>query len=152
MAEKKNTGRPSKLTKEAESVALAMAKMGATDKQIASEIGVTEQTVNNWKISKPAFFESLKNAKRFADDKVEQSLYKLATGYKYTAEKPMVVAIGNNAGSSIEIASYTEKVQPNTTACIFWLKNRKPDEWRDKQEVKHIGGISVIMDSLDEKL
>jgi DNA-binding XRE family transcriptional regulator len=133
-------------------IAFAMAKLGATDKQIAEEIKITEQTFNNWKKDHPDFFESLKTAKQSADEKVEKSLYKLATGYKYTAQKPMVVAVGNNMGSSIEIAEYTESVQPNSTACIFWLKNRKPSEWRDKQEIQHSGGMSVSITPLDESL
>jgi hypothetical protein len=145
-------GRPSLFSETHQKIAFAMARLGATDKQIVEEIGITEQTLNNWKKKHIAFFESLKTAKQSADEKVEKSLYKLATGYKYTAQKPMVVSVGNNMGSSIEIAEYTESVQPNSTACIFWLKNRKPSEWRDKQEIQHSGGIAVSITPLDESL
>ena len=145
-------GRPSLFSETHQKIAFAMAKLGATDKQIAVEIGITEQTFNNWKKEHLSFFESLKTAKQEADEKVEKALYKLATGYKYKAWKPMVVSMGKDAGSEIEIAEYDEVVQPNTTACIFWLKNRKPAEWRDKQEIQHSGGISVNLAPLDESL
>jgi DNA-binding XRE family transcriptional regulator len=146
------TGRPSLFSETHQKIAFAMAKLGATDKQISVEIGITEQTFNNWKKEYPSFFESLKTAKQEADEKVEKALYKLATGYKYKAKKPMVVSMGQGLGSEIEIAEYDEVVQPNTTACIFWLKNRKPAEWRDKQEIQHSGGISVNLAPLDETL
>lgn len=145
-------GRPSLFSETHQKIAFAMAKLGATDKQIAVELGITEQTLNNWKKDHPSFFESLKTAKQEADEKVEKALYKLATGYKYIAQKPMVVSMGKDMGSSVEIAEYEEVIQPNTTACIFWLKNRKPADWRDKQEVQHSGGMSVAITTLDESL
>lgn len=41
------------------------------------------------------------------------------------------------------IKSKTKEVIPDTTAQIFWLKNRKPDDWRDKQVVQHDGEVKV---------
>ena len=142
------TGRPSKFSDDLIPIIETMAKLGATDKQMAQAIGVTEQTFNNWKTSKPGFFESLKSAKDEADEKVEQSLYRLATGYEYDAEKPMTVGIGPGF-SKIEIAKYKETVQPSPTAIIFWLKNRRQDRWRDKQELEHSGEVGVtILDDI----
>lgn len=34
-------------------------------------------------------------------------------------------------------------VAPDVTAQIFWLKNRKPEVWRDKQSIEHSGGVDV---------
>jgi len=130
----KKAGRKSSFTAERKAVALAMARMGATDMQIAEHIGVTEQTVNNWKIKFPEFFESLRDLKAQSDNKVERALYELATGYEYDAERPLVVSDGTMNGAHVEIAKYREKQAPNPTAIIFWLKNRQPAKWRDRQE------------------
>jgi hypothetical protein len=35
------------------------------------------------------------------------------------------------------IVPYTEHYPPDTTACIFWPKNRRRDKWRDKHEIEH---------------
>jgi hypothetical protein len=145
-------GRPSLFSETHQKIAFAMAKLGATEKQISDELGINIATITNWKKEHPDFFATLKTAKQEADEKVEKSLYKLATGYKYKTQKPMVVSDGNGLGSHVEIVEYEETVQPNTTACIFWLKNRKPAEWRDKQEIQHSGGISVNLAPLDESL
>ena len=137
-------GRPSKISQEKLHVAIGMAKMGATDEQIADALDVSRSTISLWKEQNKGFSDTIKNAKDEADEKVERSLYQLATGYEYDAEKPLVVSVGNGK-SAVEIAKYREKVPPNTTAMIFWLKNRQPAKWRDKQEVEHSGEIGVTI-------
>lgn len=123
--------------------AKALAELGQTDDQIAKALGITRATIYNWRQEHPGFFDALKSAKEKADNKVEKSLYKNAVGYNYKAEKPMTVSDGNGDGSHIEIASYTEHVPAQTVAQIFWLKNRRPDRWRDRQQVEHSGAIEV---------
>ena len=118
--------------------------MGATDAEIAEKLGISVRTIQLWRKDNEELFRPLKAAKDEADEKVERSLYQLATGYEYDAEKPLVVSIGNGK-SAVEIAKYREKVPPNTTAMIFWLKNRQPAKWRDKQEVEHSGEIGVTI-------
>jgi len=91
-----------------------LTERGLTDKQIATVYNITEQTVNNWKKSNPEFFESLKDGKAVADDKVQNSLFKKACGFT------------DDSG---------RYYPPDTTAGIFWLKNRRQAEWREKTEV-----------------
>jgi hypothetical protein len=99
--------------------------------------------MTNWKKTHPEFMLSIKKGKEGPDDLVEKSLFNLATGYVYEAEKPLVVSQGSGLGSEVEIVKYNERVIPNTTAQIFWLKNRRPEKWRDKQEIEHSGEMNI---------
>ena len=125
--------RPTKFQEEYIPIIKLLAEKGCTDQEMATAIGVTEQTFNNWKKSQPEFFESLKEAKEIADKRVERSLYERAIGYTHPEEK-----IFNNNGAIIR-ANTHKHYPPDPTSMIFWLKNRKPKEWRDKQELEHSG-------------
>lgn len=103
------------------------ARDGLTDKQISKNIGISESTLNDWKKKFPEFSESLKQSKEIADRQVENALHKTALGFYY--EEDMVT----NQGDVVRVKKYSK---PNTTAQIFWLKNRKPANWRDKQEIE----------------
>ncbi len=118
--------RPTKFKAEYVEQAKKLAQLGATDKEIADFFEVHEATLNRWKAEHPAFCESLKVGKAEADDRVERSLYHRATGYKHEAVKMF------QAGGMVLREDYVEHYPPDTTACIFWLKNRRPDLWRDK--------------------
>jgi hypothetical protein len=122
-------GRPSGFKAEFTEQAEKLAKLGATDMEIADFFEVDVRTVNRWKISFPEFCQALKAGKDVADDKVIRSLFQRATGFEHEAVKIFMPA---NATEPIH-TNYREFVVPDTTACIFWLKNRRPDEWRDKQ-------------------
>ena len=122
-------GRPSGFKAEFTEQAEKLAKLGATDMEIADFFEVDVRTINRWKISFPEFCQALKAGKDVADDKVIRSLFQRATGFEHEAVKIFMPA---NATVPIH-TNYREFVVPDTTACIFWLKNRRPDEWRDKQ-------------------
>lgn len=122
--------RPSKFKPEFVQQAAKLAALGATDREVAEFFGVDERTLNRWKHEKPEFCQSLKVGKGSADERVEQSLYRRAVGYTYDSEKVFQFQ------GKIVRAEVTEHVPPDTTAGIFWLKNRKPDEWRDRQQVE----------------
>lgn len=122
--------RPSAYKEEFEEQAYKLALLGATDKQIADFFGVTEQTLNNWKTSKEGFFESLKRGKLEADAKVGEALYQRALGYTHPEDK-----IFQYEGAPVVVPT-TKHYPPDVTAMIFWLKNRLPDQWREKQEIK----------------
>jgi len=126
-------GRKPSYSKEFPKQATSLAKYGATDREIAQELGVSEATLHRWKHSHPEFCEALKVGKGQADARVVQSLYRRATGYSYDAVK-----ILQNNGRPV-IVPYVEHVPPDTTACIFWLKNRDRENWRDRQEMEHSG-------------
>lgn len=132
---KKPAGRPTKYDKsKLEMIKKILEVTGATDKQLAQILDVTEQTINNWKHKFPQFFESLKEAKAVADKRVEDALYKCATGYRENSER---------LTKDGDVVSVEEYYSPNTTAQIFWLKNRQPTKWRDKQELEHSGNVQV---------
>lgn len=120
------------------------ALLGATDVQMAGFFGVTEQTLNNWKRKHPRFFESIKRGKAEADAVIASSLFHRAKGFTCPD-----VHISTHEGQVIK----TELVKyypPDTTAGIFWLKNRQPELWRDKASLEHTGkdGGPVVIEEL----
>lgn len=132
-------GRPSSYREEFAKQAGKLCKLGATDREIAEFFGVVERTVSNWKAAHPKFLQALKTGKAEADERVERSLYHKAIGYTFSSEK-----IFMPAGAKKPVRAATvEHVPPDTTACIFWLKNRRPDEWRDKREHEHSGELRI---------
>lgn len=110
--------------------------LGATDKELANFFCVAESTINKWKTDYPEFSESIKSGKDIADGDVADRLYRRAMGYSHKAVK-----IFNDQGAPLEV-EYTEHYPPDTTACIFWLKNRQKGKWRDKQEVEQSGAVT----------
>ena len=141
----KENGRPSKF-EQVKDMLYKMASYGMTDKQMADVVGVSEQTVNNWKLKDPNFLESLKAEKEIADARVERSLFERATGYSHAEDK-----IFNDNGTPLVVPT-VKHYAPDTTAAIFWLKNRKPKEWRDKHDIEHSGEVSqvVIVDDISK--
>lgn len=129
---KKNPGgRPSKYKTTYAEQARKLCLMGATDAELADFFEVSESTINLWKKEYPKFSESIKKGKSLADAHVADKLYQRATGYSHSAVK-----IFNNEGMEM-VVPYREHYPPDTTAGIFWLKNRQKDKWRDKQEIDH---------------
>jgi len=125
----KKRGRKSKLPTIDYNQVEKLTRLGATDKELADFYEVTEQTINNWKKEDVQFFESLKRGKEIADAEVAEKLYQRAIGYSHPEEK-----IFQYEGGIIR-ADTTKHYAPDTTAGIFWLKNRRPDKWRDKQDI-----------------
>lgn len=121
----------------------AMAEKGATDREIAEELGVSERTLNRWKHTQDGFAEQLKLGKDVADERVEQSLYRRATGYTFDAQK-----VFQYQGEPV-VVDFVEHVPPDTTAAIFWLKNRRKEDWRDRHVHEHHQAVDMaaIMDS-----
>ena len=106
---------------------------------------VDERTIGNWKNEHEEFFQSIKKGKTFADAVIADSLYHRAKGYSHPAVKILSVAQGAGQPSEVQEAPYTEHYAPDTTAAIFWLKNRQPAKWRDKQDVEHSGAVRKII-------
>lgn len=121
--------------------ATKLAALGLTDKEMASFFEVSESTFNLWKEKHPEFSESLKGSKQAADNRVVQALYSRALGYTVTEER-----ITKDGG----VVETKKQYPPDTTACIFWLKNRDRENWRDKHEVGHTDaeGKDVKQDDL----
>lgn len=115
---------------------------GFTDAELADFFGVSVVTLANWKAQFPAFLSALKIGKEDADQRVERSLYQRACGYSH----PDVVV--TNYQGQVTLTPITKVYPPDTTSCIFWLKNRKPEEWRDVQRFEHSGTIATNEDGL----
>lgn len=130
--------RPTKYRLEYVSQAAKLCLLGATDVDLADFFGVSISTIDNWKIRFPEFLGSLKSGKDEADDRVERSLYQRAVGYTFDSEKIF------NANGVILRAPIREHIPPDTTAQIFWLKNRRRKDWCDKHEVNHSVGRIVL--------
>jgi len=111
----------------------AWARNGLTDKEIAKNLGIAEGTLYEYKKEHGEFSESLKNGKEVIDTMVENALLKAALGYDFEED-----GIGKDGVYSLKKVAH-----PNTTALIFWLKNRNPKDWRDKQELEHSGNVGV---------
>mgnify|MGYP000851683154 CR=1 FL=1 len=110
---------------------------GHTDKQIYEALGINADTFYKYKKIKLEFFEALKETKDIADNQVHDSLWKRANGYDVTETK---TTYGPD-GSIIKIEETKKHIPPDPTSMIFWLKNRRPKEWRDKQEIEHSGEV-----------
>lgn len=136
-AKREGEGRPTKYDPANNQWVEKLCKLGATDEALAEFLNVNQDTINEWKKVYPEFSESLKRGKEFADANVAERLYQRAMGFEHDSEEIKVVSDGNNAGSSIERVPIRKIYPPDTTAAIFWLKNRRPKEWRDKQEMDH---------------
>lgn len=130
--------RPSKYRPEFVEQAEKLCALGATDLELADFFGVKVATLYRWKLSHPEFCEAIKTAKVAADERVERSLYARATGYTHPAVKIFCSKDGD-----VTQVPYREHVPPDTGACAFWLKNRRPEEWRDRHDVAHSGSIEV---------
>lgn len=102
--------------------------LGATDTELADFFGVSEPTINAWKKAHPDFLASLKRGKLDADAQVTNRLFRRALGYSHKAVK---IFMPSGAESPV-YADYIERYPPDTTAAIFWLKNRRPAQWRDR--------------------
>lgn len=146
---KRSCGRPSSFKLEFVAQAQKLCELGATDVELADFFEVSINTIGNWKSRYPEFLGALKAGKEAADDRVERSLYARANGYTFDAVKIFMPA----GAKEPVMAPYREHVPPDVTACIFWLKNRRKDEWRDKQDLEHTGkdGQPLIPEYTDEQ-
>ena len=116
-----------------------MALSGATDDQIADGLGISIRSLYRYGSQFEEFRQAIKYGKDHADDRVERSLYHRAVGYEHDAVK---VAFDKDGRPLY--APYRERVEPDTTAQIFWLKNRRPKEWRDKIEQEITGDAKFL--------
>lgn len=103
------------------------ARDGLTDEQIAHNMGCAYSTLRDWRDKYPALSAALKKGKDVVDFEVENALLKRALGYEYTEER-----VERSVKDGTKVIQVVKHVAPDTTAQIFWLKNRQPQKWRDK--------------------
>ena len=144
MTDKLPHGRPTLYKVEYDDQAYKYCLLGATDATLATFFSVNEDTVHEWKKVHASFSESIKAGKEVADAKVADSLYNRAMGYTHD-DVDLKMFQGEIISTPIK-----KHYPPDTTAAIFWLKNRQKANWRDKSEVEHSGEINRNMS--DEEL
>lgn len=120
--------RPTKYKSEYAKQAEKLCILGATDADLADFFEVSVSTINLWKIEHKEFSESLKLGKEPADNRVKNALYHRALGYSHPEDDIKSV------NGEIVVTPTVKHYPPDTTACIFWLKNRLPDEFRANPE------------------
>ena len=122
-------GRPPKYEPKFAEQASKLCKLGATDYELADFFGVHTVTIYRWKNTHDEFCKAVKVGKEFSDDRVERSLYNRAVGYTFESEK-----VFQFQGEVVR-AQINEHVPPDTGAAFNWLKNRRPDDWRDTKTI-----------------
>lgn len=116
----------------------AWARDGLTDEQIAARMGISVSTLYEWRKKYSEISESLKKGKEVVDIEVENALLKRALGYTYNE-----VTHERVGDQLIPTKIVKKEMPPDTTAQIFWLKNRKPEQWSDKKD--ETGNIEVTV-------
>lgn len=141
-AERERPGRPTAYQASFVEQAKKLCALGATDAEMAGFFEVAVSTFYKWKSEFPEFSEAIKNAKAIADERVERSLYHRAVGYTFESEK-----VFQFQGQIVRTPT-KEHVPPDTTAAIFWLKNRRSKEWRDvrQHEIGQPGDFERLSD------
>lgn len=127
--------RPSSYKPDFAKQAAKLAQLGATDQEMADFFEVDVRTVHRWKHDHAKFCHSLKAGKESADERVERSLYQRAVGY----EQDEVKIFMPGGATEPVYAPFRAKVAPDVTAAIFWLKNRRSQDWRDVKAQEHSG-------------
>ena len=119
------------LTEREKALIITLYSLGKTDEQVAKVLGLNRKTFTNMLEANGITTAIKKNAKEEADNKVEKSLFERACGYEHDSEEIFC----NTKTGEVTRVPVKKKYAPDPVSCIFWLKNRKPKEWREKMEV-----------------
>ncbi|MEM1048180.1 MAG: helix-turn-helix domain-containing protein [Pseudomonadota bacterium] len=112
-----------------------LCRLGATQEDLAAFFGIGEGQLDHWRRRHPAFDEAVSTSSEAADACVERSLFQRAVGYSHPEDR-----IFANGGNPVVVPT-TKHYPPDTTAIMFWLKNRRPDLWREKHEHAVLGSM-----------
>ncbi len=147
-----DAGRPTDYDEAFAAQAGKLCMLGATDDELAGFFNVHRSTIYRWKHEHDEFCDAIKTGKQQADERVERSLYQKATGYNVTEEQAVKIKVEQHK-EEVEVVQVEKHVPADTTAAIFWLKNRRSGEWRDKQEHEHgvTSELAAILSRVDGK-
>ena len=140
------------MTEEGLSKVRELVGMGLTDAELAKQLGCSRCTIYAWRKRFPEFAEAMDSAKAIPNEQVEASLFKNTQGY-FVEEEYHERKFNDSTGEfELVLARKTKKyIPPNITAIIFWLKNRMPERWRDRQEVELSGEVANPFNGLSEE-
>lgn len=125
----KKLGRPTSYRKSFPQKAEILWSKGMTDDEVARKLKVAVRQIYEWFKRYPEFTQAKERAKGIADALVERALFKRAVGF--VAPDCHV----SQFEGDITITKLDKHYPPDTAAAVFWLKNRKPKEWRDRSEI-----------------
>ena len=122
------------------------ARQGLFDAQIAKNMGISEATLYRYKANHPEIKEALRKGKEVVDIEVENAMLKRALGYTIRIVEQKIDKFGDVHDCERDV-----HIPGDVTAQIFWLKNRRRQQWRDKVEYSNDGGeISKLDEILKE--
>lgn len=142
-------GRPTLYKDEYVDQAYKLCLLGATDEELAGFFEVNEDTIYEWKNKHEEFSDSIKKAKLIADATIANRLFERAKGCVINVQQAIKLTTKELKGDKleqhehVEVVDLLQEVPPDTTAAIFWLKNRQPSKWRDKVQTELSGEIGV---------
>lgn len=119
-------------------------RMGATEAEICKKLGIAVSSFNKYKLEFSELSEALKTGKVPADDRIEAELYKRAKGYDYEEVKTNTYVDNQQHQRTFRTVT-TKHIPGDVRAIIFWLKNRRPEQWRERQELDINGNVPVKM-------
>lgn len=120
------------------------ARDGLSNEQIAHNMGVSAKTLCEWQNRFGEFRNAIKKGKEVVDREVENAMLKRALGYEYDEVTREPVTDKDTGITEMRVTKrVTKQIVPDVTAQIFWLKNRKPDEFRDKRDVELSGHVDL---------
>jgi hypothetical protein len=120
-------GRPSVYTTEYAEIAGNCCAAGATNETLAERFAVSRRTIDRWIEGIPEFRDAVLDGRAIADGRVVSALFERATGMKQK-----LVKVFWHAGQPITV-DYTVEALPDVRACMFWLRNRQPEQWRENR-------------------
>ena len=121
-------GRPTLYKPEHADRARELCARGATNPDLAGRFGVARSTIGQWIANHPEFAEAVQQGRDIADATAVESLFTRVTGYNHKAEKVFLYR------GEPRTVTYTAHVPPETRACMYWLRNRRPEDWREVSE------------------
>ncbi len=130
--------------------AWSLAIKGATVEEIAVAFGVTTRTINRWVRENKSFGESLNTGREVANAQVEKSLFERATGYDKEISERLLELDKEGNTKPIKIKTTTTHVPADVGAIAIWLKNRDPENWKDKVTVYQ--NKNGVLDDLDKAM
>lgn len=128
-------GRPTLYKPEFVAQAQKLCELGAIDIEIADFFEIHVGTLYRWKHEHEEFCEALKIGKTAADERVERSLYQKATGFDYIEQQAIKVKRAQHE-EGVEVVEVRRHMPADTGAACFWLKNRRKDDWKDRQTLE----------------
>ena len=139
-------GQPARYKPEYRELARKYCLLGATNEELGGFFGVTRRTIDNWIANVPEFAASVREGRAFADAKVARCLYERAVGYEYTAKRSVL-----HQGKELTLTNVVH-LPPDIRACIFWLRHRRPANWREQAEVSDDGIDDIaLLDAASER-